>query len=61
MPNYVLPVPGTADDWLMIAFSVLDADGRAGQFAGLLIEVFDAMMSTFPLDEGLIPPGGPGR
>ena len=47
MPNYVLPVPGTAGDWLMIAFSVLDADGPAGQFAGLLIEVFDAMMSTF--------------
>lgn len=45
--DYVLPVPGIPGDWLVIAFSTL-GDGRPeGKFTRLLVELFDAMMSTF--------------
>ena len=45
--TYMLPVPGVPGDWLIVAFSVLDADGTAGRFARLLAEMFDAVMTTF--------------
>lgn len=45
--SYILPVPGVPGDWLIVAFSVLDADGLAGRFARLLAEMFDAVMTTF--------------
>jgi len=45
--TYMFPVPGVPGDWLIVAFSVLDADGTAGRFARLLAEVFDAIMTTF--------------
>lgn len=45
--DYVLPVPGIPGDWLVIAFSTL-GDGRPeGQFTRLLVELFDAIVSTF--------------
>jgi hypothetical protein len=45
--DYVLPVPGIPGDWLVIAFSTL-GDGRPeGQFTQLLVELFDAIVSTF--------------
>jgi hypothetical protein len=45
--DYVLPVPGIPGDWLVIAFSAL-GDGRPeGQFTRLLVELFDAIVSTF--------------
>ena len=45
--SYALPVPGVPGDWLIVVFSVLDADGTAGRFARLLAEMFDAVMTTF--------------
>lgn len=45
--TYMLPVPGVPGDWLIVAFSVLDADGTGGRFARLLAEMFDAVMTTF--------------
>jgi hypothetical protein len=45
--DYVLPVPGIPGEWLVIAFSTL-GDGRPeGQFTRLLVELFDAIVSTF--------------
>jgi hypothetical protein len=45
--DYVLPVPGMPGDWLIIAFSTL-GDGRPeGPFTRLLVELFDAIVSTF--------------
>ena len=45
--DYVLPVPGIPGDWLVIAFSTL-GDGRPeGRFTRLLVELFDAIVSTF--------------
>lgn len=45
--DYVLPVLGIPGDWLVIAFSTL-GDGRPeGPFTRLLVELFDAIVSTF--------------
>jgi hypothetical protein len=45
--DYIVPVPGIPGDWLVIAFSTL-GDGRPeGQFTQLLVELFDAIVSTF--------------
>ncbi|WP_432093757.1 hypothetical protein [Streptomyces sp. bgisy100] len=49
--DYVLPVPGEVGRWLTLAFST-PADGDAkGVFADLLVELFDAIMSTFRWSE----------
>jgi hypothetical protein len=45
--DYVLPVPGMPGDWLVIAFSTLGDGCPEGQFTRLLVELFDAIMSTF--------------
>jgi hypothetical protein len=45
--DYVLPVPGAAGRWLVVAFSALGAGDPADKFADLLVELFDAIMSTF--------------
>ena len=45
--DYVLAVPGAADQWLMIAFSTLGSGDPDGEFAKVLVELFDAIMSTF--------------
>ncbi|MEV6317387.1 hypothetical protein [Streptomyces sp. NPDC051776] len=45
--NYVLPVPKAPGRWLTIAYST-PADGNPeGEYADLLVELFDAIMSTF--------------
>ena len=33
--------------WLLAAFSVLSGEGQLDEFAGLMAELFDAIMSTF--------------
>jgi hypothetical protein len=45
--DYVLPVPGTAGDWLIIAFSVADANSLGAYFTRLMVELLDATISTF--------------
>src|SRR3984885_1432230 len=45
--DYVLPVPGKPGDWLISAFSSLEDRSPDGRFTQLLVELFDAIMSTF--------------
>ena len=45
--DYIVPVPGDADRWLVIAFSTIGGGDPGDEFAGLLVELFDAMMATF--------------
>lgn len=45
--DYVLSVPGDARRWLLVAFSALGAGDPDDKFAKLLVELFDAIMSTF--------------
>ena len=45
--DYVLAVPGAPDSWLMIAFSTLGSGDPDGPYARILVELFDAMMTTF--------------
>ncbi|MGH3166372.1 MAG: hypothetical protein ACRDN0_10825 [Trebonia sp.] len=45
--DYILPVPGDAQRWLIAAFSALGAGDPEDKFAGLVVELFDAIMSTF--------------
>jgi hypothetical protein len=45
--DYVVAVPGSPDRWLMVVFSTVGDGDPAGQFANLLVELFDAIMSTF--------------
>jgi len=45
--EYTTPVPGGAGRWMVITFSTLGDGDPAGEYAGLLAELFDAIMSTF--------------
>ena len=45
--DYVVPVPGDVRRWLLVAFSALGAGDPEDKFADLLVELFDAIMSTF--------------
>ena len=45
--EYTAPVPGGAGRWMVITFSTLGDGDPAGEYAGLLAELFDAIMSTF--------------
>lgn len=45
--DYVVPVPGRPGRWLTIAFSTLTSDAPGAQLSRLLIQLFDAIMSTF--------------
>jgi hypothetical protein len=45
--DYLVAVPGSQDRWLIFAFSALDAGDGDGHFNALLVELFDAIMSTF--------------
>jgi len=45
--DYAVPVPGSADRWLVFAFSALGAGDPGDEFAQLLVGLFDAIMSTF--------------
>ncbi|HEX3752768.1 MAG TPA: hypothetical protein VHW06_19525 [Streptosporangiaceae bacterium] len=45
--DYAVPVPGGAGRWLLVAFSTLGAGDPDDEVARLLVQLFDAMMSTF--------------
>jgi hypothetical protein len=45
--DYMIPLPGRADRWLVAAFSTTGDGDPDGDFAKLLIELFDAIMLTF--------------
>ena len=45
--DYVLPVPTDLDRWVVVSFSTLGAGDPTDEFAQLLVELFDAIMTTF--------------
>jgi len=45
--DYMLPVPGESRGMLIVAFSTIGDGDPEGQFAKLLVELFDAIMTTF--------------
>lgn len=45
--DYMIPVPGDRGRWLLVAFSTLGAGNPEDNLAGILVELFDAIMSTF--------------
>ena len=45
--DYVVPVPGQADRWLIRTFSTVGDGNPEGEFARLLVTLFDAIMLTF--------------
>ncbi len=45
--DYVLPVPADPDRWVVVSFSTVGAGDPTDDFAQLLAELFDAIMTTF--------------
>lgn len=45
--DYVLPVPDDPDRWVIVSFSTLGSGDPGDEFAQLLAELFDAIMTTF--------------
>ncbi len=45
--NYVVPVPGRPGRWVMVAFSTVGGGDPADEHADILVELFDAIMTTF--------------
>jgi hypothetical protein len=45
--DYMLPVPGQAGHWLIVAFAISGDGDPEGEFASLLVELFDSIMLTF--------------
>lgn len=45
--DYVIAIPDTVDTWLSVSFSTLGDGDPEGEVAKLLVELFDAIMSTF--------------
>jgi len=45
--DYVISVPAEADRWVVVAFSTLGWGDPDDQYAKVLVELFDAIMSTF--------------
>jgi hypothetical protein len=45
--DYVLPVPKDDDRWLVVTFSTIGQGDPQDEFAGLLVDLFDAIMTTF--------------
>ena len=45
--DYAVPIPGEGGRWLLFAFSTLGAGDPDDQVARMLVQLFDAMMSTF--------------
>ena len=45
--GYVLAVPGERGRWLAVTATVLEAEDDRDDLAGLLVELFDAVMTTF--------------
>jgi hypothetical protein len=44
--SYLLPAPG-GESWLVLTFSTIGDGEPGGEFAGVLVELFDAIISTF--------------
>jgi len=51
--DYAVAVPGRTGQWLMAVFSTLGNGDPDGEYARILTEFFDAIMSTFPVDLGM--------
>jgi hypothetical protein len=45
--DYIISVPGAPDRWLLVAFSTFGAGTPGDEFSGVLVQLFDAIMSTF--------------
>lgn len=45
--DYAVPVPADPDRWIIVSFSTLGAGDPTDGFADLLVELFDAIMTTF--------------
>lgn len=45
--DYVIPVPGGEGRWLIAAFSAIASGGPDDELCGILVQLFDAIMSTF--------------
>lgn len=45
--RYMLPVPGAPGRWLLVMFATPGAADPGGRLAGLLVDLFDAIMGTF--------------
>jgi hypothetical protein len=45
--DYMIPVPGQSRGMLMVGFSTIGDGDPEGEFAKLLVELFDAIMLTF--------------
>lgn len=45
--DYVVPVPGQPGQWIIVAFSTVGDGDPEGEFAKLLVSLFDAIMLTF--------------
>ncbi|WP_162688839.1 MULTISPECIES: hypothetical protein [unclassified Streptomyces] len=45
--DYTMPVPGNAARWISVSFSTPGDGDPEGEFALLLVELFDAIMTTF--------------
>jgi hypothetical protein len=45
--DYVIPLPGHPTRWMLAAFSTIGDGDPEGQFAKLLVQLFDAIMLTF--------------
>lgn len=56
--DYVLPVPGQRDRWLVIAFSTLGGGDPDDDYSAILVELFDAIISTFRWTRGQQPAAG---
>lgn len=45
--DYVLPVAGDADRWVLVSFAAVGGGDPRDELADLAVELFDAIMSTF--------------
>jgi hypothetical protein len=45
--DYMIPVPGTPDRWMLVGFSTLGGGSPDDELSGILVQLFDAIMSTF--------------
>lgn len=45
--DYELPVPGDGDQWVLVSFSTVGQGDPRDDLADLLVELFDAIMTTF--------------
>jgi hypothetical protein len=45
--DYALAVPGRPNQWLILVFTALDSSDPDDRYATVLVELFDAIMSTF--------------